>query len=406
MTDPFCAKCGACTTVCPVFQVTGKEFLTARGRLHLLDKLQKDTKNSTYGALLSQCLLCGACEAFCPQGLDITRRIATARQQLAWFHTDQALGKYLTAATLNHASWLAKVPALSSGLARFLELLPPESGLRRKLVTFSALEFSASKLPALTEQLRNSGEEDLLYFPGCLANHFQADIGHATAELAEHATGKKPAVPKDVSCCGLAAYTGGSLEAARQAARTNISALASSKAAPILTSCASCYSHLRSYPSLFETDDPWHDKAGAFAERVLEFSTWLADQSRFMEILNRTASRNSPSRRVLYHDPCHLRFHCKITDPPRQLLNAVPDITPVEAEDGSRCCGMGGLFQLAHQELSASILTGTLTGYNALVPDIVTTTCSGCLLQLKSGFRKTQSDCEVVHLSLILRRCL
>ncbi len=34
-----CAKCGACVPVCPLYKLAGRESLTARGKLHLLQKI-------------------------------------------------------------------------------------------------------------------------------------------------------------------------------------------------------------------------------------------------------------------------------------------------------------------------------------------------------------------------------
>ena len=81
--DPLqCAKCGACTVVCPVFQAGGRESLSARGRLHLLARLDPAQASAAYAEILTQCLLCGACRAVCSRGLDPPARFIAAREQL------------------------------------------------------------------------------------------------------------------------------------------------------------------------------------------------------------------------------------------------------------------------------------------------------------------------------------
>ncbi|HSH13366.1 MAG TPA: (Fe-S)-binding protein, partial [Desulfurivibrionaceae bacterium] len=75
----ICAKCGTCSTVCPVYRVTGLESDTARGKLHLLAKLAGSPASPAYREIFSRCLLCGACRHACPRGLDLPGLVAEAR---------------------------------------------------------------------------------------------------------------------------------------------------------------------------------------------------------------------------------------------------------------------------------------------------------------------------------------
>jgi glycolate oxidase iron-sulfur subunit len=204
--------------------------------------------------------------------------------------------------------------------------------------------------------------------------------------------------PADQHCCGLAAWSAGKRKQARELARKNIQAFADSEG-PIITSCASCSSHLLAYPTLFTENDPWHDKALAFAERVQEFTSFFDAK---LPGLARTENPQHPEQRVFYHDPCHLRCKEKGMSSPRSLLQKI-GVQIVEPENGPRCCGQGGLFHIACPEHSAQIFAKSSKQALADSPDYITTTCSGCLMQFQEGLTQQGQQIEVMHLALLLK---
>lgn len=388
--DALCAKCGACTAACPIFQVTGREYHGGRGKLHLLSRLDPRTASATFAEILSRCLLCGACEAVCPRGLRITEEIVTAREQLSRQAGEHAFLRFLTRQALAH-------PGLLKGLGAILRLaekLPAESGLRLRLglPADSPPTAVASTMPATADST-----SPLLYFAGCFATHLQPEIATATASLCRKSGQPAPVAASGQGCCGLAAQAAGDLATARKLAQRNIEAFEGLEA-PILVSCSSCQSHLASYPRLFADEPRWRERATAFADRLQEFSTFLLAALGARPI---APNRTTP-RPVFYHDPCHLRFHLKITTPPRELLGRFPQLNLVELPHGPRCCGHGGLFHLAQPTLSAQIRGRLFAELAATKAEIVTTTCTGCLLQWQQGLTAGEGQCQVTHLALLL----
>ncbi len=398
-----CAKCGACVPVCPVYQVTGRESLAARGKLHLLSRLEPAHASLKYADILSQCLLCGACSASCPRSIDITGQITKARTKLPLRRRPGLLTKYIARRALVRPGLFRRLQTAGSALRAVGKQLPAESGLRLKLSLLGQLD--RLEIPArksFMESRRRRGATGpsplFAYFPGCLANHLFPQIGSATEQLAEKIRGSHLAVPAGQSCCGLAALSAGNTLEARQLAKKNITAFKDGNE-PILCSCASCYSHLLSYPDLLSDDSRWHRQAVAFAERVREFSSFLAEPG----VLPASPAESCGSgRRVVYHDPCHLRFSHTVTKPPRRLIKTLPHVELLELPHGPRCCGQGGLFHVTHPELARTIRDRLLDDFHSLTADTVLTTCSGCLLQWQDGLAATQSSANAQHLAVFL----
>jgi len=397
-----CAKCGACTTVCPLYQVTGREYMAARGKIHLLRKLPPAKASAAYAEILSQCLLCGACADACPRGIDPAALIIEARAEMSRSAGKHFFLRHLTRKILASPLLLKGV---TSGLP-LLQHLPGDSGLRLRL----GLDASAEALPAPPpnrphpEKTAATGTEEVNLFAGCFARYLEPRIIAANQRLLEK-IGRSAALPEEQQCCGLAACSAGDLDTAKKVARQNISAF-TANSSPILTTCASCYKHLSSYPELFKDDPHWQAQAKRFAGRLLEFSSFFSAQPQLQKFFEGPPPAG-PAKKVLYHDPCHLRFGPGVTLPPRQLLALIPSVQLVELPHGPQCCGHGGLFHLGQPELSRQILTRLIDESRLTGAEIVTSTCSGCIMHWRQGLHLLETRTVVVkHLAILLAEAL
>lgn len=401
MTDNPCAKCGACMTVCPVYQVTGQEALTARGRLHLLEKMGTGNHSQAYLNIFSKCLLCDACHQVCPRGINLVAKVVESRQNLPKLTGHGSFAKSLVKGCLSHQSILAAIGKFLRISEPLLDKLPVGSGLRLKLGFPSAPhgnQVAPSEIIPV-QSARNSSAEAVL-FPGCFARHLHPAITTDTTKLVSLADHGSPDIPAEQVCCGLAFYSTGDLTEARQLARQNIAAFATTDA-PIVVLCGSCYSHLASYPDLLSNDKKWHARAIAFANRLRELSSFLTNHP--PSAISSVYTENKPvKKRVLYHDPCHLRHNPSLKKAPRQILNNLPWVELVELPNGPKCCGFGGLFNLAHPDISRQIAGQLINDILTVDPDLVVTTCSGCLIQLRKQLTSADSRTQVRHLSQLL----
>lgn len=398
-----CAKCGACVPVCPIYQATGRESAAARGKLHLLEKMPPETASAAYAEILSQCLQCGACSAVCPRGIDPASRIAEGRARLT-----RSAGKNIFLRALSRK--ILDSPLLLKGTAAglpLLHLLPPESGLRLRLGLLdpaekNSLHAAAKNKPRLQQQEKKSAA-GINCFAGCFARYLEPRIMAANERLlgSINITALSPA---GQACCGLAAHAAGGTATAKKLARQNIAAF-SNNTLPILTTCASCYKHLAAYPELFDDEPDQQEQARLFAGRLVEFASFFANQPLLGPIFE-AQPQIKPAKKILYHDPCHLRFGPEITRPPRQLLALLPGVARVELPRGPQCCGHGGLFHLGQPRLSENILAALLVDFEGTEADLVVSTCTGCLLQWRQGLHNQGKSAQVKHLAVLLTEAL
>ncbi len=381
-----CAKCGACTPVCPVYQSTGRESHTARGKLHLFKK-GGSFDSAYFNDLLAKCIQCGACDDACPRNLCPSEDIRAWRHQQPFGRDAHGFLKFLSTKVL--ASPLLQEGGSQTMRALYASL-PKASGLRKRL------DLLVPGLPGrerLQPPAQKKGGKALAYFPGCLAEHLYLDIKTATAILADRC-GYELHSPASRTCCGLAAHASGNPKEAQALATKNIKAFSTSDG-PILTSCASCTSHLMSYPALFDDDPEMKNKATAFAQRIQEFSTFFVGQDGL--------STSPPQESLYYHDPCHLRFGpCQVSTEPRQLLSRMNGRPPLALP--AQCCGQGGLFHLTNPDISQDIFSRALAPLRELSAGLVVTTCSGCLLQWQQGLARGHSPLTAEHLAVFLAK--
>lgn len=401
-----CNRCGFCQTRCPLYRVTGKESLVARGHLaHLQAVLNGDLPLE--GAIrepLFSCLMCRACTAECPPAIETDRVIVAARADYVG-RRQPALQRLLFRRLLGSPRMLRAAARTLTRLSRtrltvFAKLLPLLPGVDQGYAEAPAM------LPTPSAFLRDrlaarpapscSGDR-VTYFPGCGIDYALPEVGSATLDLLE-ALGCAVDVPENV-CCGLPPYSYGDMESARALARRNIRLLSAGGEGPIIADCASCSSFLKDYPRLFSDDDPDRAAAQKLADRVRDVSEFLAEAD--------LRHRLQPLRAVVtYHDPCHLSRYQKIVRQPRDLLRQIPGVEYRELPEADWCCGSAGTYGMSHHDLSMRILRRKMENIRSTGAEFVATACPACIMQLRYGARRFGVQVQVVHLTELLRRAL
>lgn len=401
MSQVKCAKCGACSTVCPVFRSSGRESHTARGKLHLLDVLGLANASTEFVDIFSACLLCGACSAICPRSIDISKELVDARDSFSSVAGPHGYEKYLTRKLLAVPGSLAGLRVLGSAGEKLLgAYLPKSSGLRLRLAMFadapSDKAFSEKKSSLLSQP---EDIQSVSWFPGCAARYlYPASLESCRSLFVSH--GVTLSFSNALVCCGLADWAAGDIREAQKKGRQNIQIL-EQRDGPIMVSCASCLAQLQQYPKLFAGESEWLQRAEKITSRLVEFSELLEE----CEAVEYTESKTKGSKiRVFYHDPCHMRHSSQIVDSSREQLKKYGNVELLELPDGPRCCGQGGLFHIAQPEISGRIRDQLVKDVLQLNPEVITTTCSGCLMQWQQGLAVAGSQVRVLHLAQLLEK--
>ena len=91
----------------------------------------------------------------------------------------------------------------------------------------------------------------------------------------------------------------------------------------------------------------------------------------------------------------------KGSNPSRQLLKDVGNVTFIEMKDAGSCCGSAGIYNVTQSEMANQILEGKMVNANATEARYLVTSNPGCLLQMKLGIDKhgQKGKMEAVHIA-------
>lgn len=366
--DPNCILCGRCLEVCPLVAATGREELGPRGKMLLLDRLAKDPESLSEedaARLASMCLTCGRCAKVCPQGVSVPETVSQVRAAHPGF-TAWLWKRWIGSASL---SW-----PLASRLGGVASRLAP-AGDNRVSQALGRMASMADRSPVAAFLIAEEtsacakGKKAVL-FPGCLARNVQKRWTRKAITLLKMTGADVMKMPRWDCCGGTLGHAGLSKE--MHAARAHNVALWRKAGRPlVVTFCASCHASLAAYAgddSLFESAD----EAELFAAALTPLSSLLADADFH-------TTEDAPEV-VGYHQPCH----APEGDPDRALLRQAMGAR-LAVPDKARCCGMGGVLQLAAPELSSTVARYCWDGLGEASPKIVLTGCSGCVTQLSAS---------------------
>lgn len=403
-----CTHCGLCLPYCPTYRELGVEMDSPRGRIYLVKALEDGRLSVTSGLAhhLELCVGCRACETACPSDVQFGWILEHGRSRLG-----KASGARGSLSNLLYG-WLLPRKERLVGMGRLLQLLQ-RSPLHRLLrgrglqplldpTTRHALEFLTS-FPArpqgLEEPATPAPESDgptVALLLTCLMRVLLTEVNDATIRVLAR-SGCRVVVPPAQECCGALHAHVGRLEEARALAQVNIEAFEASQASTILTNSAGCGAHLKNYPRLFAGRGEWEDRAAAFSDRVQDLSEFLATRDPPPEM-------ESLPMKVAYDDPCHLLHGQGISQPPRHLLERVPDLELVPLEEADWCCGSAGTYMLTQPEMADRLLRRKVAHIRASGAEVVATGNPGCLLWIAWGLRREGLPVECLHPVQLLDR--
>jgi len=236
-------------------------------------------------------------------------------------------------------------------------------------------------------------DNEILYWAGCTTSYRLPEVVDATTSVMDKLGHDFGVLGEREGCCGLILYLSGQWIEAKENAFKVLKTI--DNAETLVTNCAGCYYMFsRIYPDL-GVDVPF---------KVLHTSQ-LINQSFKETILELRPFEGS----YLWHDPCDLGRHCQVYDPPRNVLNAIPDLNLVEyplSREHTTCCGAGGGLWTYNEELADHVSYQKLMETVPAHLDGVITGCPTCLLSMRNTARVHRPGLKLFDLVEVVDRCL
>jgi L-lactate dehydrogenase complex protein LldE len=234
-------------------------------------------------------------------------------------------------------------------------------------------------------------------FVTCLIDTLYPEIGEAVVRVLERA-GVHVAFPTGQTCCGQPAFNAGMRLQARPLAMQTIQVFENT-VGPVVVPSGSCAAMLRhGYLELFADDPLWLPRAHALAQRTYEFSEFLVDVLKVVELGARFPGP------VAYHRSCHLLRDLGVDRQPLALLRAVQDLQLVDLPYSDECCGFGGVFSVVHPEISTAMLQRKISNIEASRATWIVSCDVGCITNINGGLHRRGLPPRAIHLADILSK--
>lgn len=229
----------------------------------------------------------------------------------------------------------------------------------------------------------------------CLGDVIRPNVGIAVVNLLRR-LGHEIDFPQNQTCCGQPMFNSGFSELAREQAKHTIRVFDGNQ--PVVTPSGSCAAMIKAeYPRLFEDDPEWHARAQHLAERTFEFSDFLVNRLRVLDVGAKYAGR------VAYHYACHLRMLGGTNEVPR-LIEHVAGATYVPIDRQDQCCGFGGSFSVRYPEISGAMVDDKMACVLRTAADALVSTDAGCLMNIGGRLHREGNSIEVLHIAELLER--
>lgn len=342
-----CVHCGFCLAACPTYQVLGEEMDSPRGRIYLMKNvLENQLPAAEAQPYIDRCLGCLGCVPACPSGVpygDLLmsyRGVTEAERIRPWL---DAVARKLIVETLPYPNRF-RTAVRTGKIGKAARRALPEQ-FQGMLNLLPETMPKAQPLPALYPA-QGPRRARVALLAGCVQQVLAPQINWATLRVLA-ANGVETVIPPAQNCCGAILMHIGELERAQQLAQRNLQLFPDDVDA-ILSNSAGCGSGMKEYGLLFQGGAGEAD-ARNFAQKVQDVTLFLH------ELGFQPPPGLAQPLRVVYQDACHLRHAQGVSEAPRRLLTAVPNLTLLELDDEGLCCGSAGTYNLDQPEIAAEL---------------------------------------------------
>jgi glycolate oxidase iron-sulfur subunit len=242
----------------------------------------------------------------------------------------------------------------------------------------------------------------VFYFTGCFTNYFAGDVGQAVVNVLKKLQ-LEIEIPSRQDCCGLAVILSGEEDLPIKNVEKNISMLTRKEIDAVLVDCATCGAAFKKeYIALLKRKGMDTKEAEILKGKTYDILEYVAER---IHLLPFRKDGNEKKIRVTYHDPCHLVRGQGVSEAPRKILKALPQVDFVETKDANMCCGGGGSFQFDFPGVSKGITENKIKNIRETGASVVVTGCPGCRVTI-GGNMNDNNQISVLHPIQLVDRVL
>ena len=229
----------------------------------------------------------------------------------------------------------------------------------------------------------------------CLGDCIRPGAGQAVVHILRR-LGHTIDFPQAQTCCGQPMFNSGFADLAREQAKHTIRVFSGDQ--PVIVPSGSCAAMVKvEYPHLLEGDAEWHEKALALSRRTYEFSDFLVNHLKVIELGAKYEGK------VAYHFACHLRMLGQTNEVEKLVKNVQgAEYVPIARQD--QCCGFGGSFAVRYPQVSGNMVDDKMRCILAAQADCLVSTDAGCLMNIGGRLHREGKDIEVLHIAELLQR--
>ena len=402
-----CVHCGFCLATCPSYRVIGKEMDSPRGRIYLMDAINKGeaTIDTTTTEHFDSCLGCLACVTTCPSGVQYDRLIAATRPQVErnqtrslpdrlirtlifnLFPYPNRLRTFLPPIWLYQKSGLQKLVRNTGMLKKFAPRLAAMEAILPQITTLVPRGNLPEVIPARGEKRYRVG-----MILGCVQRLFFSPVNEATARVLT-ANGCEVVIPRGQGCCAALPAHQGQEAQAQALAKQMIDSFIDEDLDAIIINAAGCGHTLKEYGHIMADVPEYRTKAEEFADKVKDVQEFLAE----IELTAELNPLTSGELTMVYQDACHLLHGQKISVQPRQLLRKIPGVNLREPMDASLCCGSAGIYNMLQPETADELGKQKANNLVNTGASVIASPNPGCSLQIQKHLELQGSNVKLLH---------